>query len=125
MKKMVSLCFSLLLSANLAFSAQYYCESSGFVGTYTPGGRGCEKWKNSWGENSEKYKNCLLADQKAENAFKSGKCERIVIKRYTKSGKSCYGYYTKKSNKFISETCTENKQQGSAQTLKWLEQTFK
>lgn len=54
MKKMVSLCFSLLMSANLAFSAQYYCESSGFVGTFTPGGRGCEKWKNSWGENQRK-----------------------------------------------------------------------
>lgn len=115
----------LLLAANLAYSLQYYCEGSGFVGTYTPGGRGCEKWKNTWGENSEKYKNCILADKKAELAFKNGKCERIIIKRYTQNSKSCYAYYTRKSNKFISESCTETKQQSSGQSLKWLEQTFK
>ncbi len=126
MKKFVALAaFILFLSGNSAFSVQYYCEASGFVGTYTPGGRGCEQWKSTWGENSEKYKNCILADKKAEQAFRSGKCERIVAKRYTKNGKSCFGYYTKKSGKFISESCSQNKSQGSKQTLKWLEQTFK
>ena len=102
-KKLFILLLTIIITAIPAF-AKYYCESDEIRGEYTPNSiESCQFWKDMDSEGM--YKNCVYANKLGEKAFKSGKCELIIERKYTKDNKICIDQVTQKTNRVIGTAC--------------------